>query len=124
MKPFRNHQIPTLVPTSLVKHQKHVFVWPNLLFLCERGQREGEGSGIDGGQEQPTCLSTLRLDKAIQMHPLIALTDHCSHSRSLACSHSTQDRLESNAVLILALQFNAGVWILLVQLFEFFGKFF
>lgn len=124
MKPLRNHQIPTFVPAGLIKHQENVLVWPNLLFLCESGQREGEGSSVDGGHEQPTRLSALWLDKPIEMHPLIPLADHRSHSASLACPNAAQDGFEPDAMLILTPEFNGGVWMRLVQLFDLLGEFF
>lgn len=124
VKSFRNHQIRTFVPTSLIEHQENVLVWPNLLFLCEGGQRDGEGCGVDGGQEQPTRLSAFRLHKPVQMHPLIPLTDHRSHPAPCARPHATQDGLESNAVFILAPEFNTSVGIRLVQLFHLLGEVF
>jgi hypothetical protein len=98
MKPFRNHQITTFVPAGLIKDQENVLVWPNLLFLGESGQREGEGSGVDSRHEQPPRLSALWLDKPLQMHPLIPLADHRSPSGSLASPKAAQDGFESNAV--------------------------
>ena len=40
MKPFWNHEIPTLVPASLIQHQENLLVRPRALFLCEGGQSE------------------------------------------------------------------------------------
>lgn len=124
MQPFGNHQSTTLVPASLIQHQENLLVWPHALFLCESSQNERKDLCIDRGHEQPRRLSTRRLDKAIQIHPLIARSHHCPHSAPFACPDPAQDRFEADAVLILSPHFNPGFGICLDQLADLLGQFF
>lgn len=124
MQAFGNLKLSTLVPACLIHHQENVLVWPYPLLLCKGGKCERKGGGIDCGHEQPRSLSALRLDKAIQIHPLIARAHHSPHSRAFACPDPPQDRFEPDAVLILAPQFNPGFWIRFLQLVDLLGQFF
>ncbi len=76
MQPFWNHEITTLVPASLIQDQENLLVRPSALFLYEGGQSEGKGRGIDRRHEQPRGLAALWLHKPIEIHPLIAGSDH------------------------------------------------
>jgi hypothetical protein len=116
MQPFGKHQITILVPARLIHHEKQVFVWPSPLFFGEGAEGQRTGLSIDGRHEQPTGFSTLRLDKAIQVPPLIALSDHCSDSAPFACPDAAQEGFEADVVLILAPHLNLSLWILLSQL--------
>ena len=124
MQPFGNHKVTTLVPARLIHHQKQVFVWPYLLFLGEGAECERKGLSIDGRHEQPTGLSTLGLDKAIQVHPLIARSDHRPDSAAFACPDAAQDGFEADAVFILTPQLNLSLWVRLMQLLDLFWEFF
>ena len=124
MQPLGKLQVTALVPARLIHHEKQVFVWPYPLFFSEGGEGQRKGFSIDGRHEQPTGLSTLRLDKAIQVHPLIALSDHGSDSAAFACPDAAQDRFEADAVLILAPQLNLSLWILLSQVLVLLWEFF
>jgi hypothetical protein len=101
-----------------------VFVWPQPLFLGECRQRAGKGRGRDRRHEQPAGPSAWWLHKPVELHPLRALADHGSHSAPLAGPDAAQDRFESDAVLILAPEFNAGCWIRLLQREDLLGQFF
>ncbi len=124
MEPVWKHQIGTLVPAGLVQNQQEVFIWAHSLLLGESSQSKGKGSSIDRRHEQPTGLSALWLHKPIQVHPLIARPDYSPHSGSFSGPDPAQDRFETDAMLVLAPEFNAGFWILLSQrsslLWEFF----
>ena len=122
--PLRNHQVTTLVPACLIHHQKQVLVWPDPLLFGEGGQGQRKGFSIDGRHEQPTAFSTRGFDKAIQVHPLIALSDHCPDAAAFACPDAAQDRFETNAVFILTPQFNLSLWILLSQVLDLLWEFF
>jgi hypothetical protein len=124
VQPFRKLEIGTLVPASLIQDQQQVFVWPNPLFLGKSGKSEGKGHGIDCRHEQLTRLSALWLDKPIEIHPLIARSDHGPHSGSLSSPDAAQNRFETDAVLILAPEFNVGFWIRLMQLLNLLWEFF
>ena len=124
MQSFGNHEVTTLVPACLIHHQKQVFVWSYLLFLGEGREGQRKGLSIDGRHEQPTGLSTCRLDKAIQIHPLIALSDHRPDSAAFAGPDTAQDRFEPDAVFILTPELNARLWILLSQLLDLLREFF
>lgn len=124
VQPLRKLEISTLVPASLIQDQEQVFVWPHPLFLGESSQSEGKGRGIDRRHEQPTGLSALWLHKPIEIHPLIARSDHSPHPGALAGPDAAQDRFETDAVLILAPEFNAGFWIGLMQLLDLLWEFF
>ena len=124
MHPLGNDEVTTPVPASPIHHQKQVFVWPYLLFLGEGGEGQRKGLSIDGRHEQPTGLSTLRLDKAIEVHPLIARPDHCPNAAAFPCPDPAQDGFEADAMLILAPQFNLSLWICLLQLVDLLGQFF
>ncbi len=124
VQPFRDDEIGTLVPAGLIQNQQQMFGWPGALFLGKGGQSQRKGDRTDGGHEQPTGSSALRFDKAIHIHPLVALPDHCAHSRSLARPDAAQDRFETDAMFILTPQFNAGLGILLSQLLDLFRQFF
>lgn len=101
-----------------------MFGWTDLVFLSESGESEGKSRSIDRRHEQPGGLSALWLDKPIEVHPLIAWSDHGSHSGSFAGPDQAQDWFETNAVLILAPEFNAGFWIRLLQRLDFLWEFF
>lgn len=124
VQPLRNLEISTLVPASLIQDQEQVFVWPHPLFLGESSQSEGKGRGIDRRHEQPTGLSALWLHKPIEIHPLIARSDHGPHSGPLSGPDAAQNRFETDAVLILAPEFNAGFWIRLMQRLDLLWEFF
>lgn len=124
MQPLRKLEISTLVPASLIQDQKQVFVRSYLLFLSESSQSEGKGRCIDRRYEQPTGLSALWFHKPIEIHPLIALPDHSSHSGPLSSPNAAQDRFETDAMLILAPEFNAGFWIGLMELLNLLWEFF
>ncbi len=87
-------------------------------------RREGKGRGIDRRHEQPTGLSALWRNIPIEIHPLIAWSDHSPHPGALAGPDAAQDRFETDAVLILAPEFNAGFWIGLMQLLDLLWEFF
>ena len=99
-----------------------MFLWPDALFLGESRQSEGKGHGIDRRHEQPTGLSALGFHKAI--HPVIARSDQRPHAGSLSRPDAAQDRFETDAMFILAPQFNAGFGILLSQLLSLLREFF
>jgi len=124
MQAFGNLESRTGVPTCLIEDQENLLVWPSSLVLGESGQRQRKGRGIDGRHEQPTGLSALGLHKPIEIHPLIARSDHGPYSGPLARPDAAQNWFEADAVLILAPQFKAGFWIGLMQpcdlLWEFF----
>jgi hypothetical protein len=124
MKPFWNHEITTLVPARLIQNQENLLVQPSALFLCEGGQREGKGRGIDRRHEQPGSLAALWLHKPIEIHPLIARSDHSPNPAPFARPDPAQDRFEANAVLVLTPHFNAGFGIRLAQLLDLLGEFF
>lgn len=124
MKPFWNYEITTLVPARLVQNQKNLLVRPSALFLCEGGQSEGKGCGIDRWQEQPGGLAALWLHKPIEILPLIAGSDYGPNPAPFARPDPAQDRFEANAVLVLTPHFNAGLGIRLAQLLNLLGEFF
>src|SRR5437899_203634 len=73
MKPLRDHEIATLVPARLIENQENPLVWPGTLFLSEGCQSERKGRRINRRHEQPARLAALWLNKAVQVHPLIAM---------------------------------------------------
>src|SRR6266567_2824631 len=121
---LRNLELSTLVPASLIQDQEQVFVWSHPLFLGESSQNEGKGHCIDRRHEQPTGISAVWLHKHIEIHPLIARSDHGPHSGPLSGPDAAQDRFETDAVFILAPEFNAGFWIRLMQLLDLLWEFF
>lgn len=121
---FWDDEIDTLMPTGLIQNQQKMFGWPGALFLGKGGQSQRKGDRTDGGHQQPTGSSALGFDKAIDIHPLVALPDHCAHARSLARPDAPQDGFEADAVFILTPYLNLSLWVLLLQLFHLFGQFF
>ena len=97
---------------------------PTRKFRGESSQSQGKGRGIDRRHKQPTGLSALWLHKPIEIHPLIARSDHSPYPGSFSCPDAAQDRFETDVVLILAPEFNAGFWIRLMQLLKLFWEFF
>ncbi len=93
MEPLGNTQGSALVPACLIHDQDKGFVRPNPLFLSEDCQCQGKGFRIDGGQKEPTGLAALRLDKAVQIHPLIARSNHCPNLSAFLGPHAAQDGL-------------------------------
>ena|SRR5262249_23861244 len=81
---FRKSQITTLVPSCLIHHQQNVLVWSHPLFLCESRERQRKSRGIDCRHEHPTGLSALGLHKAVEIHPLVAWSHHCSDTTAEA----------------------------------------
>ena len=124
VQPFGNSQLGTLVPARLICDHKHVFVRPHALLLGKGGERQRKSGRIDRGHEQPPGRAAVWVHKAIQIHPLIAWSDHGPHSGPLAIPNAAQNRFETNAVLILAPQFNGGFWVRFLQLFDLLGEFF
>ena len=124
MQPLRNRERCTLVPASLIHDQDNVLVWPHPLLFCEGGQRQREGLRIDRRNEQPTGRAALRLHKPIEIHPLITWSDHCPDSASFAGPDAAQDGTQTDAVLILAPQFDPGFGIHVLQLADLLGQFF
>lgn len=124
VQPVRDCEISTLVPACLIEHQEQVFLGSDALFVRESREREGKGCGIDRWHEQPTRFPALWLDKPIEIHPLIALSDHRPHSAPLARPDAAQDRFETNAVFIWTPELNACLRIRLAQLLDLFREFF
>ena len=124
VQPWRNLQISTRVPASLIQDQQDVLVWPHPVLLGKRRQRQGKGRGIDRRHEQPAGLSALRLHQPVEIHPLLALANHDPHSGPFAGPDAAQNRFEANAVLILAPEFQAGFWVRLLQREDLLGQFF
>ena len=124
MQPVRNLEISTRVPASLIQDQEQVFLWPHALFLGESREGEGKGRCIDRRHEQPTGLSALRLHKPIEIHPLIARSDHSPHPGPLAGPEAAQDRFETDTVFILTPELNSRLWIRLMQLLDLLWEFF
>ena len=69
-------------------------------------------------------LVILRIIDNIQIHPLIARSHHRPHSGPLSGPDATQDRFETDAVFILTPEFNARLWIRLMQLLDLLREFF
>ena len=124
VQPLRKLEISTRVPASLIQDQEDVFVWPQPLFLGKSIQSKGKGRCVDRWHEQPTGLSALWFYKPVEIHPLIALADDGPHSGSLASPDAAQDRFETDAVLILTPQFQAGFGRRLPQRLDLLGQFF
>src|SRR5262249_11481688 len=124
MQPLGNSEGSTLVPTRLIHHQQQAFLRSHTLLLSKGAERQRKGFSIDCGHEQPRSLSALRLNKAIEIHPLIARPDYCPQPCAFLRPHPAQDRFEPDTVLILAPEFYHRFGILLSELVEFLGKFF
>ncbi len=124
MQSFGNHQIPAFVPACLIENQKDALVWPNPLLFGEGSKSKRKGGSVDGRHEQPGCLATLRLDKPIQVHPLIARPHNRWEATSFACPNPSQDGFESDPVLVLTPEVNPGFWVSLADLVDLLGQFF
>lgn len=124
MNPFGNGQIATLVPARLIQNQENPLVRSSALFLSKGGQSKRKSRRIDRWHEQPAGFSALWLDKAIEVHPLIARADYSPNPASFACPDPAQDWFETDAVFVLTPHFNAGFRICLAQLLNLLREFF
>lgn len=124
MKPLGDHEIATLVPARLIENQENPLVWPGTLFLSEGCQSERKGRRINRRHEQPARLAALWLNKAVQVHPLIAMADHRPNTAPFARPNPTQNGFETDAMLVLAPEFHFGFGIRLLQLFNLLREFF
>jgi hypothetical protein len=97
---------------------------PTLICLRKDGQGLREDLHIHGGQQEPIRPPTLRMHTSVHVHPFIPLSTYSFDSRSFQGPDTTQDRLESDAVLIGAPEFHAGFWICLADGLQFVGQLF
>ena len=78
-------------------------------------QDSGKGLDVDRGHQEPTGLAALRMDKAVDVHPLIALSNHSSDWSSLWGPNSPQDGFETDAMFIHGPRFNQRFRILVLD---------
>ena len=77
VKSFRDAERLAGMPAGAIEHQHNVFLFASSYSLGEMLQGQGKDVGIHGGQEQPLGVSGRRVDKGIDVEPLIAmLHDH------------------------------------------------
>ena len=106
---LRQVESSTAVPAGTIQDQHDLFVWPCSYLLRKSGQGKGEDLNTDRGQQQPTRLPALWMNKGKDIHPFIALGHRGFHRRSLWSPDASQDRFETNPMLIHRPQFDAGL---------------
>lgn len=75
-------------------------------------------------QHEPTGAPTLWVQAGVDVHPLIALCHHRFDSASFERPDPTQDRLQTDPVLISTPQFHVRLRIRLTNGLDFLGQFF
>src|SRR5215210_313251 len=72
MYTFRNFDLLTSVPPSLIHHQKYALLLAHSHLFGELIERHREQLYIDRGQDQPVHLSALGLHEAVEVGPLVS----------------------------------------------------
>ncbi|SRR5579884_1748232 len=107
-----------------IEYQQQVFVRTESLFAGESRQSQFKDLNIHRGHEYPAGMTPLRLDKARDIHPLIALLDHRRDLAAFLGPHPSQDWFETDVMLIAPPQFSLRLGIAQTQLFSLLRQFF
>jgi hypothetical protein len=108
-------ELSTAVPPCPIQNQHDLFVWSCSHLVGKSGQGAGEHLNIHAGQQQPTGLPTLRMDKGKDLHPFIALGHWGFHRCSLCGPDPSQDGLETDTVLVHRPELNLRLGVLLLH---------
>src|SRR5438034_3360520 len=100
MDAFGHDEFFAGLPTCSIQHEEHPLALAHSERLSEMGQRNREHLRRHGGQEQPLRLSGNGMDKTVDIEPLVALVDRHPWASSFAHPDPSQDRFETNAMLI------------------------
>src|SRR5215213_2993283 len=78
-------------------------------------KRQGECLCADGGQDQPVDLSAVGTRKGVEVGPLVSLVDLDQRPLTYRAPYLAHDRLETQAVLVLAPQLYLCRWVALLE---------
>src|SRR5437588_166833 len=99
MNALRDTHLVTAMPACSIQDEGNWLLRPRADLLSKSSQRNRKGVHIHGRQQEPTRFAALRMDKPIDIYPLIPWGHHRSHGRSLQCPNASQDRFETNTML-------------------------
>ena len=121
---LRNDEVRTAMPASSIQHQQDPFVLPGSHRPSKVRQRNRKHLHRHGWQQQPLRLSGNRMDKTVDVKPLVAVMDRDAWTGSFPHPDAAQDRFQTDAMLIGRPQFNGGLGEGLLQFFYLLRKFF
>jgi len=88
------------VPASSIQHQQHDLVGTGSHFLGKGGQHLTKDIDAHARQQPPTGGPGLRLDKAIEVEPLIPMLHDGDWLAASPHPHPTPDRFEADPMLV------------------------
>ena len=119
-----NDKVMTGMPPRLVEHQCHLLALSGTDLLGEVRQDQTEDIGAHGRPELPLRLSGERLDKGIQVHPLVAVMDGGDGTLPTPRPHSAQERFQPDAMFVHRPEFDDVLRIGLLDFSHLAGEFF
>ena len=124
MDALRDPEVSAAVPARPIHDQQDLFSWSCSHLLGKGGQGAGEHLDADRRQQPPAGLSALRMHKGEDIHPFIALSHWGFDCCSLWCPDPSQNRFETDTMLIHRPQLDAGLAVLLLYQRYLFWQFF
>jgi hypothetical protein len=104
--PLGDTEVRAGMPARLVEGKQDVLIRTGSDLAGKVGEREIEGGGADGGQEEPVGPPTGRMEEGVHVQPLIALADHGEGAAAFGSPDAAQDRFEPDPVLVRGPDFN------------------
>ena len=106
MDALRYHDLFARMPPCSIQHQQDLLGGTSSDSLSKVGKRDGEHLRCHRGQQQPFGLARSRLQKAVDVEPLVALMHADARARPFAHPNASEDGFESHPMLISRPQLN------------------
>jgi hypothetical protein len=109
MHALRYHHGIAAVPAGLIDHQHDLLALSRPDCRSKLGQHQRPHCHRDPWQQQPEALPTVRTHKPVQIGPFVARLNRHKRTLPFLAPDPPQDRLEADAMFILAPDFHTGV---------------
>ena len=100
MDALGHHQLLASMPPSSIEHQQDPLRGTGSDRLSKVGERNGEHFRRHRRQQKPFGLASSRLDKSVEVEPLVALMYADAGARPFAHPNASENGFESNPMLI------------------------
>ena len=124
MDPLGHHEFLAGMPPSSIKHQQDLLAGTGSDRLSKVGKRDGEDLRRHGRQQKPFGLASGRLNKRVEVEPLVALMYTNAWARPFAHPDTSENGFESNSMLIGRPQLNRRLGKGLLERIHLLWKFF